>query len=150
MVYEGCTRMHTAAGRYLNEEFLAKEKALQLQLEEWDIYPFRVAVEVLASFFLLHYDKDRLISIHPLVNAWARDRLWPSDEEVIWTQTTSTVALSIPWTFQTAVYRFRQCLVPHIDECTKFRNDGVFHLEIIEGDCLKTASNFALVYREAG
>ena len=33
MVYEGCTLMQTAAGRYLNEEFLAKEKELQLQLD---------------------------------------------------------------------------------------------------------------------
>lgn len=33
MVYEGCTLMQTAAGRYLNEGFLAKEKELQLQLD---------------------------------------------------------------------------------------------------------------------
>ena len=33
MVYEGCTLMQTAAGRYLDEEFLAKEKELQLQLD---------------------------------------------------------------------------------------------------------------------
>ena len=33
MVHEGCTLMQTAAGRYLNEGFLAKEKELQLQLD---------------------------------------------------------------------------------------------------------------------
>ena len=33
MVYEGCTLMQTAAGRYLNEESLAKERELQLQLD---------------------------------------------------------------------------------------------------------------------
>ena len=33
MVYEGCTLMQTAAGFYLNEEFLAKEREMQLQLD---------------------------------------------------------------------------------------------------------------------
>ncbi|KAK3170216.1 hypothetical protein OEA41_009602 [Lepraria neglecta] len=117
---------------------------------EWDVSPFRAAVSILLSFSLINLNKDRLISLHPLVHRWTRDRLSPSDEETIWTQTTSTVALSISWTFETGDYRFRKSLVPHVDACLGGRNDGIFHLRDIGEDCQRMASKFALVYSEAG
>ena len=118
--------------------------------QEWDVYPFRAAVSLLLTFSLISRDKDDLISLHPLVHTWARDRLSPSDEETMWTQTTSTVALSIPWTFQTVDYRFRRSLVPHTDACLGGRNNGIFHLHDIGEDCQRMAAKFALVYSEAG
>ena len=89
--------------------------------QEWDIYPLRAAVSILLSYSLITRNKDHLISIHPLVHTWTRDRLSPSDEETTWTQTTSTVALSIPWTFKTVDYRYRKSLVP------KGPNDSEIH-----------------------
>ena len=75
--------------------------------KEWDLDDLRTAISVLLSFSLIYRDKENRISIHPLVHSWVRDRLGPIDEETVWTQTTSTIALSIPWTFRTADYRFR-------------------------------------------
>lgn len=49
--------------------------------QEWDVYPLRAAVSILLSFSLINRNKDHLISIHPLVHTWTRDRLSPSDEE---------------------------------------------------------------------
>lgn len=95
---------------------------------EWDILPLWEAISLLQAFSLIHRDQNNLISIHPLVHAWVRDRLVPSDEEMIWTQTISTLALSIPWNNQIADYRFRRSLVPHIDTCFALRKDGVFFL----------------------
>ena len=118
--------------------------------QEWDVYPFRAAVSLLLTFSLISRDNDDMISLHPLVHTWARDRLSPSDEETVWTQTTSTVALSIPWTFQTVDYRFRRSLVPHIDACLSSRNNGIFHLHDIGEDYQRMAANFAIVYSEAG
>ena len=118
--------------------------------QEWDADTLRIAVSVLLSFSLIYRDKENLISIHPLVHIWVRDRLGPSDEETVWTQTTSVIALSIPQTFRTADYRFRQALVPHLDICLSFRKEGIFYLGDIGDDCQRMASGFALVYSEAG
>jgi len=126
------------------------EMLLRQSGNEWDVYPLRAAASVLLSFSLIHRDKDNLISVHPLVHAWTRDRLSGSDEDTVWRQTTATVALSIPWTFETADYRFRQFVVPHVDACLGFRDDGIFSVRDIGEDCQKMAGNFALVYSEVG
>ncbi|KAL9615270.1 MAG: hypothetical protein Q9167_000241 [Letrouitia subvulpina] len=126
------------------------EIVLRLSDQEWDADTLRVAVSVLVSFSLIYRDKDNLISMHPLVHTWVRDRLDPSNEEIYWIKTTSIVALSIPRTFQTVDYRFRRALVPHIDICLGFRKKGIFYLEDIGEDCQSMASRFALVYREVG
>jgi tetratricopeptide (TPR) repeat protein len=118
--------------------------------QELNVDTLRAAVSVLLSFSLVYRDKDNLMSMHPLVHTWVRDRLGPSDEETIWMQTTSVIALSVPWTFQTADYRFRQGLIPHIDTCLGFRNEGIFSLEDVGEECQRMASSFALVYSEAG
>ncbi len=61
-----------------------------------------------------------------------------------------TMALSIPWTFETANYRFQQFVVPHVDACLGFRDDEIFFVQDIGEDFQKMASNFALVYSEVG
>ena len=118
--------------------------------QEWNVYPLRKAISILRAFSLIHRDKTGLISIHPLVHSWTRDQMSASDEDMVWRQTTATIALSIPWTFETTDYRFRQSIVPHIDACLDFRENGIFSLENIGGDCQRMAGNFALVYSEVG
>ena len=118
--------------------------------EEWDMDNIQTAVSVLLSFSLVYRDKENLISIHPLVHTGVRDRLGSSDEETVWMQTTSTIALSIPWTFRRGDYRFREALAPHVDTCLSFRSEGIFYLEDIGDDCQRMASGIALVYSEAG
>ncbi|KAL8719057.1 MAG: hypothetical protein Q9225_003891 [Loekoesia sp. 1 TL-2023] len=116
----------------------------------WDVYPLRAAISILRSFSLLYHNENGLIFIHPLVHTWTRDQLTASNEEKIWRQTVSTMALSIPRTYATADHRFRQSIVPHIDACLSFRDDGIFSLQNIGEDCQRMASNFALAYSEVG
>ena len=118
--------------------------------QEWNVHSFREALSILQSFSLINYNKNGLISIHPLVHTWTRDRLSPSDQEMIWAKTTSTIALSISWGLETTDYQFRKSLVPHIDACLGCQNDGIFHLRHKGDDCQKMAAKFALAYREAG
>ncbi|KAI4221929.1 MAG: hypothetical protein L6R40_008609 [Gallowayella cf. fulva] len=118
--------------------------------QEWNVYPLRAAISILRSFSLIDCDKNELISVHPLVHSWTRDQMSASDEDAMWRQTTATIALSIPWTFETADYRFRQSMMPHIDACLGFRKEGVFSLRSVGEDCQIMASNFALVYSEVG
>ncbi|KAL9606787.1 MAG: hypothetical protein Q9179_000077 [Wetmoreana sp. 5 TL-2023] len=118
--------------------------------QEWNAYPLRAAMSILRSFSLIYRDKNDLISVHPLVHSWARDQMSASDKDTTWRQTTAMIALSIPWTFEIADYRFRQSIMPHIDACLSFREEGVFSLQSIGEECYRMASNFALVYSEVG
>lgn len=118
--------------------------------QEWDVEPLRKALSLLLSFSLINRDKNHLISIHPLVHTWARDRLCSSDKETMWTLTISTVALSIPWTTQLVDYRFGRSLVLHIDACLSDQSDRLFDLHVAGEDRLNMLSSFAVVYQEAG
>jgi tetratricopeptide (TPR) repeat protein len=123
---------------------------LRQQSTQWDPQPFRKALSILSSFSLISWDKNGLVSIHPLVHIWARDRLNRSDEEEIWMSAVSTIAVSIHWTYRTADYWFRRALVPHVDACLGFYDDGIFHLQAIGNEYLEMAEKFALVYQENG
>ena len=135
---------------------------------EWDAYQLGEALSLLASFSLISRNKDELISIHPLVHTWARDRLSCSEQETVWKQAISTIALSIPRTTRTGQIQdsdFRRYLVPHIDACLGSPNGRVLRLDGSEGlsyrdrkFCIqdkgqqfcRMADAFAFVYREAG
>src|SRR5271155_5179209 len=116
----------------------------------WDPQALRKALSILSSFSLINRDKDGLVSMHPLVHGWARDRLSRSDEERKWTLAVSTIAMSISWTFQTSDYRFRRSLIPHLDTCLRVYGDGIFRLQAVENDSLSMAEKFALAYQENG
>ena len=118
--------------------------------QEWNIDALREAVSVLLSFSLINRDKENLISMHPLVHTWIRDRLDAGEEEVAWTQTASLITLSMPSTDETADCRFRRALVPHIDTCLSFRDEGIFYLEGIGEKCQVIAEMCANVYEKAG
>jgi tetratricopeptide (TPR) repeat protein len=123
---------------------------LRQQPTQWDPQPFRKALSILSSFSLISWDKNGLVSIHPLVHTWARDRLNRSDEEEIWMSAVSSISLSIQSTHQTADCRFRRALVPHVDACLGFYDDGIFHLRTIGNEYLEMAEKFALTYQENG
>ena len=117
---------------------------------EWNPRALRKALSILSSFSLINRDKDGLVSMHPLVHGWARDRLSRADEERKWTLAVSTIAMSISWTFQTSDYRFRRSLIPHLDACLRVYSDGIFRLQAAENDSLIMAEKFALAYQENG
>lgn len=113
-------------------------------------HPVRVALSILPSYSLISRDKDHLISIHPLVHAWTRDRMSRLEEERLWAHALSTLAFSVWWSFSTEDFQYRKCLVPHVDTCLVYQDDGIFHIPGLGQDLLRMADNFALLYREAG
>jgi hypothetical protein len=121
---------------------------LRQESATWDAGRLWTGLSLLSSFSLINRDKNGFVSIHPLVHTWARDYLNSSDEERTWTISTCSIAMSISWAFQTADYRFRKQLVPHIDSCLHTYEDGVFHLCQVSEECLSMARLFVLVYGE--
>jgi len=86
-----------------------------------DPYRVREALSELQSFSLITYDgRDRSFSLHPLVHAWARDRLGPGGQ-ALWAQIAlNTLAESIslpPDDAGEAHEGFRRDILPHLDVC---------------------------------
>jgi hypothetical protein len=87
------------------------------------LHPYRVreALHELYSLSLISYDgKNASFSLHPLVHAWARDRLHRGEKQV-WAQmalNTLTQAVLLPPDDAGENHGdFRRDLLPHLDEC---------------------------------
>jgi endonuclease V-like protein UPF0215 family len=117
---------------------------------DWDPYTFGKAVSVLTSFSLISRDKNNLMSIHPLVHTWARDRMTLSEEERLWRLTVSTLAASITFNFESSDYRFRRSLAPHLNACNRAFAGGILRIRDEAEECLIIVEKFALVYQESG
>jgi tetratricopeptide (TPR) repeat protein len=84
-------------------------------------YPYRIrqALHELYALSLISYDgKDASFSLHPLVHAWARDRLSPG-EKALWAQialNTLTESIRLPPDDSGEIHRdYRKDLLPHLD-----------------------------------
>ena len=87
------------------------------------LHPYRVrrALHELYSLSLISYDgKDASFSLHPLVHAWARDRL-DQREKALWAQialNTLTESILLPPDDTGHIHgEFRKDLLPHLDAC---------------------------------
>lgn len=94
---------------------------LRQDLEALDPYRVRLALHELHSLSLISYDgKDASFSLHPLVHAWARDRL-NTGEKALWAQialNTLTESVLLPPNDGGESHgEFRKDLLPHLDAC---------------------------------
>lgn len=81
----------------------------------------RLALHELYSLSLISYDgKDASFSLHPLIHAWARDRLEKS-AKALWAQialnTLTEAILLPPHDAGEANGKFRKDILPHLDAC---------------------------------
>jgi hypothetical protein len=112
---------------------------------DWDPYMIREALILLSSLSLLTFDRINGISIHPLVHAWARDRLTKTDQKRWWMIAASTLAMPISLDALSFHYSFRISLLPHIDSCLKSHNE-LFAKGDADSERLDMAAKFARVY----
>jgi hypothetical protein len=98
-----------------------------LREEHWEPGLARKAMVLLSHFSLVSIDSENNhISMHPLVHTWARDRLVKVGQERYWMIAASTLAMSIPWKFQSSDYNFRRFPLLHIDSCLDSRSSELF------------------------
>jgi hypothetical protein len=96
---------------------------LRQDLETLHPYRVRRALHELYSLSLISYDgKDASFSLHPLVHAWARDRL-DQREKALWVQialNTLTESILLPPDDSGEIHgEFRKDLLPHLDASLK-------------------------------
>lgn len=116
----------------------------------WDYERFRRALAVLSEFSLIYHDsKKSICSMHPVVHAWARERLSAEDQRR-WLHVTATVlSNSISPAFEASGRAYRRSLVPHIDACLAGNNSKVLRYSEDNVQASKVLK-FASVYAECG
>lgn len=123
----------------------------EMNPDDWDPYPVREAITLLSSFSLISIDEvNNRLSMHPLVHAWARDRMDPIERTKNWTVAASTLAISISMEFQTFNYRLRRILLPHVDSLLESCSDTLFSVNDPELEMVHIAERFELVYQLNG
>lgn len=118
---------------------------------QWDAYPFRQAIALLSSFSLISNDStDSLISIHPLVHTWARDRLPEKENLSFWRVAVMTLGASIPRGGKSSDYKRRRLRLPHINSCLKINRSRELFTNGMQLQGAYIAENFVVVYHNSG
>ncbi|KAN0070627.1 hypothetical protein V8E54_011496 [Elaphomyces granulatus] len=116
---------------------------------EWDPTVILEAAALLASFSLIKLDPiHHSMSMHPLVHAWARDRLSEDSRHHYRVAAAYTLSSAISSTFHASDYRFRRMLIPHIDLCLESGSSAI--LRYSDEDQIKMAEKIALAFQENG
>lgn len=114
----------------------------------WNPAIFRDSLHRLVSFSLITMDESNSISLHPLVHAWAKDRMTEADHAKWAVITASTIAMSVGTTDSDDDVRSRRTMVAHFHSCLISMKNMLFcEGEGIE-DRLNIAEKFALVFIE--
>jgi tetratricopeptide repeat protein len=118
---------------------------------EWDPTAIREAAVLLASFSLVKLDLiHHSMSMHPLVHAWARDRLSEDLRKHYRAVASYTLSSAISKTFHASDYQFRRILVPHIDSCFESRQCSSTVLRYSDEDQVEMSDRLSLAFAENG
>ena len=102
----------------------------QTDADYWNPFLFRESVNILTSFSLVTVEESNgYISMHPLVHAWARDRMTEAEQKQAWIRTTLLIMTSLTSsTMEMWNYEYYRYLLPHLDACLlSHENDFVFY-----------------------
>ncbi len=105
--------------------------------DEPDLYRIRRALHELCSFSLISHDgKDDSFSLHPVVHAWARDRL-DGGQQALWSQIALNVlaeSIKFPPCETGEVHEdYRRDLLPHMDLCLQARPISILDFQSLFG-----------------
>jgi hypothetical protein len=81
---------------------------------DWNPSLYRDALERLSSFSLITRNHANTISMHPLVHAWAKDRVGDAENNKWSAIAASTLASSLGMEFEYEDYSYRQSIISHI------------------------------------
>jgi tetratricopeptide (TPR) repeat protein len=84
---------------------------------EWSNQKFLNSIRELTAYSLINVDNDHhTYSIHPLVHAWARERVSLTECEEAQTCMLQLLALSVPTSGDLEGFAFRRAILPHLDQ----------------------------------
>ena len=104
---------------------------ISVRSSEWNSFRLVEAINLLKSFSLVSIDRDHTaslsVSMHPLVHAWATDRLNAKEQHESWVIAGSLVALfrtgSVLW------QKYQRQLQPHVHALTSRETSQMFSMQ---------------------
>ena len=114
---------------------------------QWDDFIFGQGVGVLLSFSLMKRGQSsELLSVHPLVHCWSRERMSKSEQQRICQMGSIILSCAVPWRFTIQDYALRRSILPHIKENELYGSQ----IGLIEQYYDDKYTSFELVMRENG
>jgi hypothetical protein len=110
---------------------------------QWDEFIFGQGISVLFSFSLMRKeDSSDILSVHPLVHYWSRERMIKSEQEKMCQMGSKILSCAIPWRFTSQDYALRRLIFPHIKINEMYEKTEQYYDDKFR--------NFALVMQENG
>jgi Tetratricopeptide repeat len=90
---------------------------------EWDEgsqFRLRTALSILYNYSIIDHDpKKGVVSLHPVIQRWAKDRLSEADQKRWLSAAVAVLAQCISPLMEASGQRFRRSLLPHIEACLR-------------------------------
>lgn len=116
-----------------------------------DSFSYRQSVQAsiasLASFSLVTRNVNTLLSLHPLVHEWCRDRISEDEQQPNYRRALSLLSSSVNWGFGNEDSTFRRPLVSHVHNLLRIRNNSG---ELSEEDWMQCFPAWSFILRENG
>ena len=124
---------------------------LSLNWNEGAHFRLRTALSILYNHSIIDHDSKRgVVSLHPVIQRWAKDRLSQADQKRWLNVAIAVLAKCISPLMEASGQRLRRSLLPHIEACLRELKD--LHGEV-SPDTLERAAEiarFAWVFAENG
>jgi hypothetical protein len=126
-----------------------KSSLLVKLMPEWNGLLWGKALNLLFAFSLITMSDSGLISMHPLVHLWSRERMSAPERAAAWK--TAFVTLSMSTTGDLADEQNRRMLLPHLDSLFG-QDDGHFAVPVLQDiwGGYRALSHCHLAYTEGG
>src|SRR5271156_734078 len=111
----------------------------------WDDFIFGEGISVLLSFSLIKR-ASMMLSVHPLVHCWTRERMSKVEQQRALEMGNSILSCAIPWRFESQDYALRQLIFPHIKANQLYERQIGVRKQYYDDEY----TNFGLVLEEAG
>lgn len=115
--------------------------------DNWDPQPFREAISLLSSFSLIHIDgTENLISLHPLVHTWIRDRLQPAVQSRCYIMSMITLSTSLDMRLENVDGLYTVNAQNHIDSCLRLCQRELWVEDDWSKERISVASSFGRAF----
>ena len=93
---------------------------VRLEWDEESRFRLRTALSVLYNYSIIDHDPKRgVLSLHPVIQRWAKDRLSEKDQERWLNAAVTVLAQCISPHMEASGQGFRRSLLPHIEACLR-------------------------------
>ena len=119
--------------------------------DEWSQFRLRTALSILYNYSIIDHDpKQGVVSLHPVVQRWAKDRLSQADQKRWLGVAVALLAQCISPLMEASGQRFRRSLLPHIEACLRGLKELYGKVDPSAAERAVEIERFAWVFAENG